>query len=46
MKDDRKDVIIPCFGKQRGCLVAHCTVASDCYEWTLYEERVEALKKL
>jgi hypothetical protein len=45
MKDDRKDVVIPCFGCVRGCLVAHCTVASDCYERTLHNEQEAAFKK-
>ena len=45
MKDDKQDVIIPCFGQVRGCLVAHCTVASDCYEMTLHNEQAEGIKK-
>ncbi len=44
MKDDGKDVLIPCFGCVRGCLVAHCTVAGECYEETLFNERKESFK--
>jgi hypothetical protein len=40
-KENNEDVLIPCFGDVRGCKVAHCNIASDCYEMTLYNERYD-----
>ena len=42
MKDDQKDVRIPCFGDVRGCLVPHCDVAGLCNEMTKMKELANA----
>jgi hypothetical protein len=46
VKEDKKDVIIPCYGNMRGCLVGHCDIAQSCYELTLGEERIIAFKNI
>lgn len=38
MKSDSQDVIIPCFGQIRGCLVEMCTVRVACYKQTVRNE--------
>ena len=42
MKDDQKDVRIPCFGDVRGCLVPHCDVAGLWNEMTKMKELANA----
>lgn len=38
-KYDKLDVHVPCFGCVRGCKVAHCDIASACYQKQHEDER-------